>query len=147
VASAPVASIVTLRTWLVLHPAATPNNPVLPSSPGGAHGADTIANKLAEGFGFDTKVIAADWDVKPDTPPWAIRTTRNGRRYDVRAGNVRNGPMLDEGPELVTGFVHDPEDAPGTDDCLRQARSRKIAAELWTPEGVVRTAGAHPALF
>ena len=104
---------------------------------GGARGADTITHNVApeladEGLGVETKVIDADWSVKDDTPFWAIRTTRNGRRYDLRAGNLRNGLMLDQGPELVIAFADDLADAHGTADCSKQARSRKIATELHT---------------
>ena len=100
---------------------------------GGARGADTITHNVAleiadEGLGVDTKVIDADWSVKDDTPFWAIRTTRNGRRYDLRAGNVRNGLMLDEGPEVVIAFADDLADAPGTADCLKQARARNACS-------------------
>lgn len=119
---------------------------------GGARGADNIAHAVAddlekEGLPVTSQVMRADWSVKEDTPPWAIRTTRDGRRYDVRAGHERNGTMLDERPELVIGFADDLDDAPGTADCLKQAKARKITTELWNRDGMELTSGAHPALF
>jgi hypothetical protein len=120
---------------------------------GGARGADRLAERIArqlhdEGLAIDEpRVMPADWSVKEDTPPWAIRTTRDGRRYDVRAGHERNGRMLDEQPELVIAFADDLMQAPGTKDCLEQARRRGVATELHNRDGLERTSGAHPALF
>jgi YspA, cpYpsA-related SLOG family len=119
---------------------------------GGARGADTLAHEIArqmqdDGRNVTTIVIRGHWQVKEDTPPWAIRTTPDGRRYDVRAGHERNGWMLDERPELVIAFADDLSEAPGTKDCLEQARRRGIATERHHRGGVERTSGAHPGLF
>lgn len=94
-----------------------------------------------------SEVINASWEITAETPPWAIRTTRDGRRYDVRAGGFRNDLMLDKAPELVVAFADDIDEAPGTRDCLDRARRRKIATELHVGDDVQRTSGAHPTLF
>src|SRR4051812_3240410 len=54
---------------------------------GGARGADQMAGEVAEFYGYDVRVFAADWQ-------------NEGRR----AGFLRNLRMLDEKPNLVLAF-------------------------------------------
>lgn len=87
-------------------------------------GLDRMAAELAEGMGWTVEACAADWRVKPDTPPWAIRARADGVSYDVMAGLERNERMLDRGPDLVLAFNRG--GSPGTTECVAGARRRGI---------------------
>ena len=72
---------------------------------GGARGADTWSRRWAQFYRRDSVTYAADWSA--------------GRS----AGPIRNRAMLDaEKPYAVVSFPG----GPGTRDCLRAARERKL---------------------
>lgn len=113
---------------------------------GNARGADQQAGHVARELGFEVIAVKAPWEVTPDTPHWAIRHTATGIAYDVRAGDIRNGWMLDMEPDLVIAF-HDAIDEPGgTHNCVRDARKRGLAVDVVSHEGSQYTPGT-PALF
>lgn len=85
---------------------------------GAATGADSIAKAWADERGVTPLPFPADWEnlTHPDA---VIRTGRNGRKYDARAGHRRNQKMLDEGrPTRVIAF----EGGDGTADMVKRAK-------------------------
>ena len=95
---------------------------------GAAPGVDRIASVIAQQLGHAVRGFPADWRVKADTPPGAIRTDRRGRRYDARAGQLRNLRMLDENPDLVLAFWDGR--SPGTKHCIDAAIEAGIPVEV-----------------
>lgn len=95
---------------------------------GAAKGADAMAAQAARDMGMEVIEVPAAWDVTDATPPWAIRYTRAGRRYDMRAGTLRNAAMLELEPDVVLAFTDALEG--GTEDCAMQAKKRGIPVEL-----------------
>lgn len=106
---------------------------------GMARGADRLGAELAEELGFTVIEEPADWSVKDDTPPWAIRY-HAGKPYDMRAGGFRNDRMLDYAPTAVLAFTDELDEkgkpTGGTGDCVTKARRRGIAHEVISHEGV-----------
>lgn len=84
---------------------------------GAARGADQIAGRVADTFGFDVQEFPADWRGK-------------GRR----AGILRNLEMLDQRPDLVLAFQVD--DSTGTQHTIDEAGRRGIPVEVWHPSGL-----------
>lgn len=72
---------------------------------GAARGADTLAGEEALDLGFWVRAVPAQW-----------------RRYDKRAGIIRNRTMLDLEPDLVIAFG----DGRGTSDTVAEAERRGI---------------------
>jgi hypothetical protein len=81
---------------------------------GGARGADRIAGKIASELGLQVSVFYADWE-------------RHGRA----AGFVRNGQMIDYGPDLVLAFSEDLSQSHGTADTVRRAQSSRIETRIF----------------
>jgi hypothetical protein len=83
---------------------------------GGALGADSIAQTLAEARGLIVLTVRADW-----------------ARHDHAAGPIRNQRMLDEGrPDRVIAFRM-PGVSRGTDDMIRRATKAGIPVEVIGP--------------
>lgn len=85
---------------------------------GGADGADSIADDLAEEFGFLPVEYAADW-----------------HQYKLAAGPIRNQAMVDSGPDVVLAFHEDLAKSKGTKDCVKKARSANIPVFVWPETG------------
>jgi hypothetical protein len=79
---------------------------------GGARGADSIAESCARELGLKVSVFLAEW-----------------HRYGRRAGAIRNLNMLDQKPDFVVAFRVVGE-SPGTDQCVREARRRRIPVQV-----------------
>ena len=79
---------------------------------GGAAGADTAANAVAEDVGIPCAVVRAQWS-----------------RYGKAAGALRNRWMLDFKPDLVLYFHKNLEASRGTRNCVLEARKRGIPVE------------------
>lgn len=95
---------------------------------GGARGVDRMAAIIAQQLGHAVRAFPADWRVTADTPAGAIRTRRDGARYDSRAGLRRNLLMLDQRPDVVLAFW-DGRSA-GTKHCIEAAIERGIPVEV-----------------
>lgn len=78
---------------------------------GGAAGADAIAGRIAEGYGFMAEAWPADWNL-------------HGRR----AGIFRNLAMLDAKPDLVLAFWDGK--SKGTAHTIREAEKRGIEVRI-----------------
>lgn len=95
---------------------------------GGAPGGDTIARKLAHGWGWDVDTVRADW-----TAPCreACKPGHRGRRHDgieycPAAGNYRNQAMVDMGADAGVAVPMRGAKNAGTRDCFMRARSAGI---------------------
>lgn len=82
---------------------------------GGATGADTIAQVLAEWMGFPTEGYAADW-----------------KRYGRAAGPIRNQQMLDTGVDLCLAFHNDLENSKGTLDMVTRCQEAGVPVRLYS---------------
>jgi len=80
---------------------------------GGAQGADSIANKIANNLLFKTIVVSADW-----------------KKYGRAAGPIRNRKMLDLKPDKVIAFHSDITKSKGTADCVNETKRRGIDVEV-----------------
>ena len=67
---------------------------------GGARGVDTIAEAFAKERDIETKIFEAKWNDL--TQPGAIiKTSRNGKKYDARAGFRRNKLIINEADKVI----------------------------------------------
>lgn len=83
---------------------------------GGARGADSITDALSVASPVATTVrVPADW---VNRPRW-------------EAGPLRNGHMLDLGPDVVLAFFKQGAKNSGTQDCVNQALSRHIPVKVF----------------
>ena len=97
-------------------------NPISHIISGAAKGADYIALMWADDHGVARVAFPADWE-DLSHPDALIRTARDGRKYDARAGHRRNQKMLDEGkPTRVIAF----EGNSGTADMVRRAKKAGV---------------------
>lgn len=94
-----------------------PNQPITMIH-GGCRGLDTIAGEVATQLGFN--VI-----IKPVTPD-------DWKKYGKGAGPVRNGHMLDLGPEFVLLFHTNIENSKGTKNMMNQCQKRGVPTTLIT---------------
>jgi hypothetical protein len=101
---------------------------------GDARGGDQMCRATAELFGFTVEPMAADWQVKDDTPQWAIQRRADGSSYDVRAGRQRNDAMLARGPNVVAVFQRD--GSPGTRHVIGRCEELSLPLMLWRQEGM-----------
>lgn len=81
---------------------------------GGAPGADTIADELANLIGLRSLTVRAEWD-------------RLGRR----AGPLRNIDMLDLHPDIVLAFHPNLDESRGTKHCVEEAIRRGIPVAVY----------------
>lgn len=82
---------------------------------GGARGADAIAGRIAEDFGWPTVVHKANW-----------------RQFGKKAGPMRNAAMVEAGADLCLAFPL--PDSIGTWDCVKRAKKAGIPVvvrETW----------------
>ena len=82
---------------------------------GCARGADTIAGRFADDYGYPHIRVAANWEV-----------------YGKAAGIRRNEWMLDLEPDLVIAFTPGIKSSKGTSHCIYEARKRDIPVEVIT---------------
>lgn len=102
---------------------------------GEASGADRLAREWADRNDVAVDPFPADWSVKPDTPPSAIRHRRDGTPYDVRAGHQRNAAMLASGVDGVFAFSTSYPATPGTAGMCRLAFNAGLVVVFFTPDG------------
>lgn len=76
---------------------------------GGARGADTMGETVAERFSLRTTNFRAQWS-----------------RYGNSAGIIRNREMIKAKPDLVLAFHNDIENSKGTKDMIKIAREAGI---------------------
>lgn len=86
---------------------------------GDAKGADTMAKTLANYIGVKEIPYPADWD-NLSVPGALVKERRNGKKYNVLAGPMRNQKMLDENPDIKLVVVF-PGGA-GTKDMMLRAQ-------------------------
>lgn len=92
---------------------------------GAAKGADAIALMWADERGVTPLPFPADW-FDLSHPDAVIRTMRDGRKYDAKAGPRRNQKMLDEAkPDRVIAFEGDS----GTADMVRRAKAAGVLTQ------------------
>ena len=77
---------------------------------GEARGADTMARRLAERYGFEVLPFHAEWE-----------------KYGLAAGPLRNKRMINEGkPNLVLAFHNNLSESKGTKNTITQAEKADI---------------------
>jgi hypothetical protein len=82
---------------------------------GGATGADHLSSIAARELGFTVRTYLADWNA-----------------HGKAAGPIRNTQMLDsEAIDLVLAFSDDYSKSPGTNNMIRQAKSRSIEVRMF----------------
>ncbi len=82
---------------------------------GGATGADRLSSIAAKELGFTVRTYLADWNA-----------------HGKAAGPIRNTKMLDsETIDLVLAFSDDYSKSPGTNNMIRQAKSRGIEVRMY----------------
>lgn len=86
---------------------------------GGASGADTIAERLAEKYGVEKKIHNAAWDDLSE--PCVLKKRRNGTFYNALAGFKRNKFIIDD-CDMVLAFW---SGSNGTKDSLDYAKEKK----------------------
>jgi chromosome condensin MukBEF MukE localization factor len=79
---------------------------------GGARGADTVAEQVARRLGWEVEVHPADW-----------------KRYQNRAGMIRNQEMVDSEVELCLCFIRN--HSGGATRCMQMAMSKGIPTWVW----------------
>jgi len=92
---------------------------------GGARGADTLAAKLAQEFGWAVETHPADW------PAPCVKSCVHGSRparpdggtYCPAAGHRRNQVMGDLGADVVVAFLKAGARNGGTKHCIRLAKN------------------------
>jgi predicted Rossmann-fold nucleotide-binding protein len=88
---------------------------------GGATGADAMALEWAKKFDIPYETFDALWDDFSDEFP--VIRYHNGKKYNARAGAIRNEKMLKAHPDaLVIAFPG----GRGTADCIKQAVKLKV---------------------
>lgn len=83
---------------------------------GGARGADTLAQKIADFHGWTCTAFPAEWNV-----------------YGKAAGHIRNQKMVNYGPDVAIAFPVGT--SRGTRDCVRRARKGGIPVVVVGEEG------------
>ncbi|MCK5012953.1 MAG: DUF2493 domain-containing protein [Candidatus Omnitrophica bacterium] len=82
---------------------------------GGARGADTMGETIAERFSLRTTSFRAQWS-----------------RYGNSAGVIRNREMIKAKPDLVLAFHNDIENSKGTKDMIKIAKEAGIEVRVIT---------------
>jgi hypothetical protein len=99
---------------------------------GGASGADTLAETWARVEGLPEPLIfPAAWD-DLSHPDGLIRT-KNGRKYDARAGHRRNQLIINEA-DILVAFMDEANPTSGTSDSIRRAREKGIPVFTFWPQ-------------
>jgi hypothetical protein len=88
---------------------------------GECRGLDLMARAVAEERGIPVTPVPAKWEA-----------------FGKAAGHIRNGEMLDLGPDLVLAFHNDFKKSKGTKNCVDQALKRELEAWLVTSEHILR---------
>jgi len=88
---------------------------------GDCRGADKLAGKAAEVFGFKVQKFPANWET-----------------FGLAAGPIRNIEMLDEEPDRVIAFHEDIDKSKGTAHTVKEALNRRIPVEIISCEEDVR---------
>jgi YspA, cpYpsA-related SLOG family len=110
------------HTVMVAMLALTPGSTVIH---GAARGADSIASKLAQRYGYAVEPYAAEWD-----------------KYGSAAGPIRNKRMLDEGkPTEVWAFHDDLQCSKGTRDMVMQALKIGLKITVFCSDGSSKVLG------
>lgn len=102
---------------------------------GEGRGADSLARDCALRVGLPVAGFPAQWDVGPDTPPWAVKVGRDGRPFDRRAGMLRNRLMLAVEPVQAFGFHDWLPKSRGTKSCLREAWLQGVFVTMVESDG------------
>ena len=69
---------------------------------GGAKGADTLAERLADDFKLNKNIMLADWN-NMNVPGVRAKTNQWGKEYNANAGHDRNKKMA-EAADVVLAF-------------------------------------------
>lgn len=91
---------------------------------GDAPGADTLAGRIAEQWGFDVESHPAQWDRNCDQSCYHPTRMKDGKPYCPVAGHLRNQHMVDLGADVCLAFPT--RDSRGTWDCVRRAEKAGI---------------------
>jgi hypothetical protein len=95
---------------------------------GGAPGGDTIARKLAHGWGWGVDTVRADWKAPcRETCDHGPRLRgHDGRERCPAAGNYRNQAMVDLGADVGVAVPLRGAKNAGTRDCYKRAAAAGI---------------------
>lgn len=97
---------------------------------GKALGVDSLGERWAEENNIPVKPFPAAWN-DLSHPDAVIKTGRNGRKYDAKAGHRRNRQMAEYGDGLI--LVWDGESS-GSADMLKNADELGLKIHLDKPE-------------
>lgn len=88
---------------------------------GGADGADTLGERYADENDIEKDIHEADWN-NLDVVPCAIRTRRDGSKYNVLAGFNRNTDIVNNSDMIIVFWDGK---STGTRDSMKQAHKQK----------------------
>ena len=94
---------------------------------GKANGADFLGEQWAEIRQIPTKPFPADWD-NLEAPGAVIKTTKSGKKYNAKAGILRNQEMLDAGASHLVAFWD--KSSRGTKDMIDRATKAGIVVRV-----------------
>lgn len=94
---------------------------------GKAKGADSLGEDYATERGIKVKPFPADWD-NITVEGAVIKTTRAGKKYNARAGILRNQEMLDAGATHLVAFWDGK--SRGTNDMITRAKRAGIQVRV-----------------
>lgn len=94
---------------------------------GKARGADSLGEDYATERGIRVKPFPADWD-DITVEGAVIKTTRAGKKYNARAGILRNQEMLDAGATHLVAYWDGK--SKGTSDMISRAKRAGIQVRV-----------------
>jgi len=94
---------------------------------GKAQGADWLGEHWAKCKGIPVKPFPADWD-NLDAPGAVIKTTKSGKRYNSKAGILRNQEMIDAGATHLVAYWD--QKSKGTADMIKRATKAGLAVRV-----------------
>lgn len=100
---------------------------------GGAPGTDTLARAWANVNGIPWEEEEAKWN-DLTAPGAVIRTDRNGRKFNAKAGPDRNGRMIVKWKPEALLALRLKGASTGTDDMIRQAQAAKLKVFVYEVE-------------
>lgn len=100
---------------------------------GMAKGADTLGKQYALLNNIPVKPFPADWD-NLDAPGAVIKTTKSGKKYNSKAGILRNQEMIDAGATHLVAYWD--QKSKGTADMIKRATKSGLAVRVvkYTPK-------------
>lgn len=94
---------------------------------GKAQGADSLGEHWVKCKGISVKPFPADWD-NLDAPGAVIKITKSGKKYNSKAGILRNQEMLDAGATHLVAYWD--QKSKGTADMIKRAAKAGLAVRV-----------------